>query len=188
MFIHNNLIYVVGRTSWWCNSVLRDTLSEIWAHKADWLILPEHTNNPTHIQTASNNLLATCWCAKLRQRGLELKSAQRESDHVCRSSGNTLPSISYKESMLAGKQIHEKIFFSSQSIRNIRRDSWTTGSCLSLTRWLFWERSILRLVDLVFYLFQRTALYMWQTQTKARMASYLDFWQESDMDWHMVSL
>lgn len=130
------------------NTALRDALSEIWARKADWLIQPEHTNNPTHIRTASNNLLATCWCAKLQQRGLELKSVWRESDHVYRSSRNTLPSISYKESMLAGKQIHGKIFFSSPKALETLEGIHELLGVASL----FWKRSILRLVYLVFYL------------------------------------
>lgn len=130
------------------NTALRDALSEIWARKADWLIQPEHTNNPTHIRTASNNLLATCWCAKLQQRGLELKSVWRESDHVYRSSRNTLPSISYKESMLAGKQIHGKIFFSSPKALETLEGIHELLGVASL----FWKRSILRLVYLVIYL------------------------------------
>lgn len=98
------------------SAVQRDTLSEIWVQKPDWLILHGHTNDQAHSQTTSNNPSTTRWCVKLHHSGAMLRSVWGESDRVCQTSRNAFCcwSSSSIQFMVAGRCILVKTIVSKR--------------------------------------------------------------------------
>lgn len=114
------------------SAVQRHKLSEIWVYKPDWLILSEHTNDPTHTQTASNNPSTTYWFVKLHHSGPKRRSVGSKSDHVCQTSRDSfwcLTSSFNKEFMLTGRWLVVK---TSQSLLSevFKQDGYSTTTAL----------------------------------------------------------